>query len=211
MPTILLADDHRIVRQGIRLTLEQFPGNTVIAEAENGLDALEMASVHNPDVVLVDIAMPGMNGIDLTRALCAEDSRRKIIILSMHTEKRFVLDAFAAGAAGYVVKTATPEQLSSAITAVCQGQSYISPEVSGIVLQEMTGTSAAPPTRLTTRERQILQLLTEGRNAKEAASELGISDKTVHAFRAQIMRKLDLHSMAELTKFAIRNGITTLE
>ncbi len=211
MPSILLADDHRIVRQGIRLTIEQFDDYRVIAEAEDGRSALELADEHRPDVVLVDIAMPGMNGIDLTRALCSADPRRRVLILSMHTEKRFVLDAFAAGASGYVVKTATPAQLRSAIEAVLAGQSYISPEVSGIVLEEMTGGNDNNPTRLTIRERQVLQLLTEGLNAKQAAAELGISDKTVHAFRAQIMRKLDLHSMAELTKYAIRHGITTLD
>ena len=207
---ILIADDHAITRAGVRATLESATDLQVVGEAGSGDQALALADELRPDMLLVDISMPGINGIDLIHQWTRRSRQRRGPVLSMHTERAFVMDAFRAGAGGYIVKTAPPEQLVAAVRAVAAGQSYIAPEVADVVLELATGQAAHHAPALTLRERQVLQLLAEGRNAKEAAAELGISDKTVHAFRAQVMRKLDLHSMADLTKYAIRHGITTL-
>lgn len=211
MVRILIADDHQIIREGVRASLDTDADLTVVGEAETGEEALTLAQKLRPDIFLVDVTMPGRNGVDLTREWVASGGRGKVIILSMHTERNWVVDAFRAGAKGYVVKTAGPAQLIEAIKAVHRGRSYVSPAVADVLLDEMMGgDDSSAAVSLTPRERQVLQLLSEGLNAKEVAAELGISDKTVHAFRAQVMRKLDLHSMAELTKYAIRHGLTTL-
>ena len=207
---VLVADDHEITRAGVRHALETAPDLQVVGEAGNGTEALASAEELRPDVLLVDISMPGLNGIDLIHQWMRRSRRGRVLVLSMHTERQFVIEAFRAGAGGYIVKTAPPDQLIAAVRAVAAGRSYIAPEVSDVVLELVTGQGQHHAHVLTPRERQVLQLLAEGMNAKEAANTLGISDKTVHAFRAQVMRKLDLHSMADLTKYAIRHGITTL-
>ena len=182
----------------------------MVGEANSGSEALALADELRPDVLLADIAMPGLNGIDLIHQWTTQDRRGRVLVLSMHTEREFVMEAFRAGASGYVVKSAPPSQLSAAVRAVASGRSYIAPEVSDVVLEHATGQAERHGPVLTPRERQALQLLAEGLNAKEVAAGMGISDKTVHAFRAQVMRKLDLNSVADLTKYAIRHGITTL-
>ncbi len=207
---VLIADDHQITRAGVRHSLESALDLEVVGEASSGTEALASAEALRPDILLVDISMPGLNGIDLIHQWIARSRRGRVVVLSMHTEREFVIEAFRAGAGGYAVKTAPPEQLIAAVRAVADGRRYIAPEVSDVVLELATGQGQQHAQVLTPRERQVLQLLVEGLNAKEVAAELGISDKTVHAHRGQVMHKLDLHSMAELTKYAIRHGITTL-
>ncbi len=208
---VILADDHPIVRQGVRANLQEDPTIEVVAEADSGDAALALLESTPADVWLVDVTMPGLNGIDLTQQLRLSERAPKVIVLSMHTERDFVIPAFQAGANGYLVKSVDPEVLRRAVKAVARGQSYVCAEVADLVLQHSIGGTASAHEALTQRERQVLQLVAEGLNAKEIGATLGISDKTVHAFRGQVMRKLDVHSVAGLTKYAIRHGITTVE
>ncbi len=211
MIRVILADDHPIVRQGVRANLQEDPTIEVVAEADSGDAALALLESTPADVWLVDVTMPGLNGIDLTQQLRLSERAPKVIVLSMHTERDFVIPAFQAGANGYLVKSVDPEVLRRAVKAVARGQSYVCAEVADLVLQHSIGGTASAHEALTQRERQVLQLVAEGLNAKEIGATLGISDKTVHAFRGQVMRKLDVHSVAGLTKYAIRHGITTVE
>lgn len=210
MIRVVVVDDHQIVREGIRASLDADPQIEVVAEAHSGADALELVQTTAADVWVVDLTMPVLNGVELTRTLLQRVPAARVLILSMHTTQEHVVGAFQAGASGYAVKTVRPDILREAVRAIARGQSFIAPEVADVVLRHAVGGVAPVLEQLTPRERQVLQLVSEGRNAKEIGADLGISDKTVHAFRAQVMRKLDLHSVAELTKYAIRHGITTL-
>ncbi len=212
---ILLADDHKIVREGLRSLLEKQPDLEVVAEAENGRQAVQLVKKLQPQVVIMDIAMPELNGIEAARQIKTEAPAVKIIILSMHSDKRFVARALGAGASGYLLKDCALEEITGAISRVIKNQTYLSPGITGLVVEDYVRHMAAAkePTFvvLTTREREVLQLITEGKATKEIAFLLHVSVKTVETHRRQIMEKLDIHSIAELTKYALREGLTSLE
>ena len=227
---ILLADDHRIVREGLKSLLQSQPDMQVVAEASDGRQAVEMARDVSPDVVVMDVAMPQLNGIEATRQLASDESGMKIVALSMHSDRRYVSEALEAGASGYVLKDGAFDELISAIRAVVADRVYLSPRVAGVVVEDYVrrlpqraGAARAAQAlgaedgrrnvfdTLTPREREVLQLMAEGFATKEVAHRLHVSVKTVETHRRQIMDKLDMHSVAELTKYAIREGLTTLE
>ena len=214
---IILADDHKIMREGLRSLLEQKSDLSVVAEADNGRSTVELALKHLPDVVIMDITMPDLNGIDATRQILAAEPKIKVIALSVHSDKRFVSKMFAAGASGYLRKDCATEELIQAIRTVLQHKTYISPSIADTVIKEYLG--GTPPERqqlsagvtLTAKEREILQLVAEGNSTKEIAAALNVSTKTIETHRQNIMDKLDIRSIAELTKFAIREGLTDLD
>ena len=212
---ILLADDHRIMREGLRALLEKEAGIEILAEAENGRTAVELSRELNPDVVIIDIGMPDLNGIDATRQIVAESPSVKVIALSMHADRKFVREMLSAGASGYLLKDAAFEELSMALATVINNQTYLSPSVADTVVRDYLGTidtkaSGGSPA-LTKREREVLQLIAEGRSTKDIASHLYVSIKTIETHRKQIMDKIGVNSVAELTKYAIREGLTSLE
>ncbi len=217
MPTtILLVDDHQMVCEGLRVLLEQHPDMRVVAEADDGRDAVQLAKRHQPDIVVMDVGLPDLNGIDATRQILARTPQTKVIALSVHSDKRYIVEMFKAGASGYLLKNCASEELVRAIEAVMTGQSFISPGITHVVLDQALRRDAGSsnPTAysaITPREREVLQLLAEGHTSKLIASELGMSVRTVETHRRDIMRKLDIHSVAELTKYAIREGLTTLD
>jgi two-component system response regulator NreC len=204
---ILLADDHVIVRQGLRALLEQ-AGLAVIGEASDGEKALEVAHEQQPDVAVLDIGMPRLNGLETARRLREAVPQAKIVLLTVHTEDPYVLEAMQAGAVGYVLKTQATLDLVQAIQAVLQGEIYLSPRVSRTVVTAYLTRSGLPPDPLTSREREILQLIAEGQTTKEIAWRLGLSAKTVESHRIRLMRKLDIHETATLVRYAIRRGLT---
>ena len=212
---ILLADDHTIIRQGIHSLLDKQPDFIVVGEAENGRTALELAGELQPDVIIMDVSMPNLNGIEATYQINKTFPDIKIIALSIHSNKRFVTDMLKAGASGYILKECMFDELVLAIQTVIKGDSYLSPRVTGVVIDDyinhISDTCDSLLATLTHREREVLQLLSEGKSTKQIASELHISTKTVEASRRHTMTKLDLHSVAELTKYAVREGLTTLD
>lgn len=216
---ILLADDHKIVRDGLRALLRREPEIEVVGEADDGRAALEMARALQPDVVIMDIGMRGLNGIDATRQILAEHPDMKIVALSMHSDRRFVAEMLKAGASAYLVKDGAFEELTTAIRAVRAGRVYLSQDVAGVVVEDYVRRLAAckedsdAPSagRLTMREREVLQLIAEGKTTKEIASCLHLSVKTVETHRRQIMDRLGIFSVAGLIKFAIREGLTSVE
>lgn len=210
---VLIADDHRIFRQGLRSLLESQPEVEVLGEAENGRALIKMARQFEPDLVILDVAMPEMNGIDAAHKLKELGIGTRILALSMHSDSRFVTQMLKAGADGYLLKDCAFNELTDAMQTVLQNRVYLSPGVTDLVVRaylENAGDDGRNSTALTSREREILQLIAEGKNTLEIAGLLNISGKTVDTHRRQIMRKLDLHSVAELTKYAIREGITVL-
>lgn len=213
--TILLADDHQIMRDGLRALLEQQPGMAVIAEANTGRLALQLARELRPDVVIMDISMPELNGIDATRQLTAELPAVKVLILSMHTDTGFVTGVFQAGAAGFLLKDCSTEELIRAVHTIVAHQTYLTPRIAQVVIQDYVHRSlpreALATPQLTRREREVLQLTAEGWSTKGIAGHLHVSVKTVETHRHQIMAKLGLYSIADLTKYAIRAGLTSLE
>lgn len=212
--SVLIVDDHRILRQGLKSLLEKEPDLSVAAEADDGREALEILDSRPIDLVIMDVAMPGLNGIEATRKLLSISPQTKVIGLSMHTDRRFVAEMLKAGAVGFVSKDSAFEELVQAIRTVQAGKVYLSPPAAGVVVDEYLRRSArAEPSAfssLTAREREVLQLMAEGRNTKQIAMDLRVSIKTVETHRRQIMEKLGLYSVAELTKYAIREGLTTL-
>jgi DNA-binding NarL/FixJ family response regulator len=212
---IVLADDHKIMREGLKALLEKQQGVEVIAEAETGLEAVRVAQKLKPDIIIMDIGMPGLNGIEATRQIVAEVPGVKIIALSMHSAKRFVIEMLKVGASGYLLKDSASEELMSCIRAVAANQPYLSPKITDVVLKDYLSTlSKAEPSAfsvLTAREREVLQLIAEGKSTKQIAFALHVSVKTVETHRQQMMEKLNLRSIAELTKYAIREGLTSLE
>ena len=204
---ILLADDHKIVSDCLEPLLNKQPDMQVVARAENGQMAVRLTQKMEPDVVIMDIAMPDLNGIEATRQIIAHCPGVKVIALSMNSGRRFVTGILNAGASGYLTKNCSFEELVSAVRNVVANKKYLSPEISDIVIEETLPTSSP----LTTREREVLQLLAEGKTVKEIASQLCLSIKTIHTHRKQIMEKLDIHSIAELTKYALREGLTSLK
>lgn len=205
---ILLAEDHVMVRQGLRVLLEQ-AGMIVIGEASDGQEALRLAHEHTPDVAVLDIAMPSLNGLETARRLRETLPQTKIVLLTMHTEEPYVLEALQAGAVGYVLKTQAAGDIVQAIRDALQGAIYLSSRVAHTVVQAYLTRSSLSPDPLTSREREIVQRIAEGQTTKEIASALGLSVKTVESHRSSLMRKLDIHETATLMRYAIRRGLTT--
>ena len=211
---ILIADDHQIVRNGLRSLIEKEPDIEVIAEADNGRTAVRIALELAPDVVIMDIAMPDLNGIEATRQIIAALPGTKIIALSMHADKRYVMEMLKAGASGYILKDNAYEELANAIRTALGNRTYLSSQVTEIVIGDYVKLAQTANdsvfSLLSAREREVLQLLAEGKNTARIAESLYISVKTVETYRQHIMEKLNIRSIAELTKYAIREGLTTL-
>jgi len=214
---ILLADDHKIVRMGLRSLIEREQGMEVIGESQNGRMTIQMARELMPDIIIMDIGMPELNGIEATREIVAIGARVKVIALSMHADRRFFSRMLEAGGSGYLLKDCAFEEITKAIQTVISGHVYLSPDITGVViddyLRQLTAkdSPASMYDLLTAREREVLQPLSEGKTTKEIAALLRVSSKTIETHRSQIMDKLDIHSIAELTKYAIREGLTTVE
>lgn len=209
---ILLADDHAIVRRGLRSLLEAEPGTTVIGEAGDGLEALRLCSELQPDIVVLDIAMPKLNGIEVAARVQKLERPPRTIILSMHSDEAYIIRGLAAGARGYLLKDATDEDLVPAVRAVSAGKRFFSPAVTAVLMEDyvrqlqsrgLTDTFHL----LTSREREVLQLLAEGRSNKEVAAVLDVGVSTVETHRANLMQKLGLHNTAEIVLYAVRKGI----
>ena len=212
---ILLADDHQILRSGLRGLIERQPRFEVVAEADQGRTAVQLCRKRSPDVVIMDISMPDLNGIEATRQILRDSPNTKVIILSVHSSQRFVAEVFKAGASGYLLKDCSFEDLVSAIFAVYAGETYLHPQIATVVrddyLQFLLQRDSSPSPALSPREREVLQLIAEGKNTKEIAFSFNLSVKTVEAHRQRIMEKLNIHSVAALTKYAIREGLTSEE
>ena len=203
---ILLADDHLIVRQGLKVLLER-EGFNVVGEASDGREAVRLAQELCPDIALLDLTMPLLNGIDAGRAMIQASPKTKIVLLTMHTEDHYVLEALRAGIKGYILKTKAAEELVEAIQEVSRGKLYLTPGVSEAVVQAYLAKTELPPEPLSPREREVLQLVAEGKTTKEVAVVLGISVKTAESHRTRIMEKLDIHETASLVRYAIRRGL----
>jgi two-component system response regulator NreC len=214
---ILLADDHELVRAGLRSILERQAGMEVVAEAETGREAVRLTKELSPDIVLMDVSMPELNGVEATRQILNADPNAKVIALSMYSDRQFVAEVLKAGALGYLLKNSALAELVMAIQAVAKRSVYLSPKIAGVVVEDYVRHSPGSQAvggafgTLTPREREVLQLLAEGKTSKEIAAHLNITAKTVETHRGQIMDKLNLRSVAELTKYAIRHGLTPLE
>jgi DNA-binding NarL/FixJ family response regulator len=215
---ILLADDHTLVRAGLRALLESVDGVTAIFEAGDGRRALELIAAERPDVALLDIAMPGLNGLEVAERVASESPRTRLVILSMHSTPSHVAQALRAGAVGYLLKDSAAEELGLALRAVESGETYLSPAISRQVVDGYLGRTAVPADSqpavadvLTPRQREILQLVAEGKSSKEVANLLGLSVKTVEAHRGQIMERLRIHDLAGLVRYAIRVGLVSPE
>ena len=204
--TVLIADDHQIVRQGLKALLER-EGFKVLGEAANGQEAVQMAEELHPDVAVLDLAMPILNGIDATREILRASPKTKSILLTMHTDRRYILEGLRGGAKGYVMKTHAADDLVRAIREAARGGTYLSPEISEAVVLAYQNKTEILPDPLSARERQVLQLIAEGKTTKEVASTLDISAKTAETYRTRIMEKLDLHITADLVRYAIRRGL----
>jgi len=213
---VLIADDHKIMLAGLRSLLEKQTDFDVVGEAENGRKAVQMALKKTPDVVVMDVSMPDLNGIEATTQIVENLKETRVIALSMHSDKRFVMGMLRAGASGYLLKDCASQELANAIYQVAAGKKYLSPEITGVVIDDFLlgegseGVAAAASV-LSAREREVLQLIAEGWSTKQIASHLYVSIKTIETHRRQIMKKLDLHNIAELTKYAVREGLTSIE
>ncbi|MGV3773510.1 MAG: response regulator [Verrucomicrobiales bacterium] len=212
---IILVDDHKLMREGLSSLLSAQPEINVVAQAENGREAVQMVEKMHPDVVVMDVSMPDLNGIDATRQIISRSPKTRVIGLSMHSDRQFIVEMLRAGACGYLLKDSAVEDLASAIQKVSKGQTFIAPNIAGFSMEEYLDTreEARPllSPRLTDREREVLQLIAEGKGTKEIAADLHLSVKTVETHRQHLMDKLDIYSVAELTKYAIREGLTTLD
>jgi DNA-binding NarL/FixJ family response regulator len=213
---VLLAEDHTIVRKGLRALLEDAKGIEVVDEAENGREAVDKSNQHRPDVVVMDISMPLLNGLEATRRIKEQDSNIKVIILTMHADEEYVLQGLRAGADGYLVKQTAPAELVAAVQAAFHGDSFLSPSISRTVIKEYirgveSNTEFDSYETLTDREREVLQLVAEGLSVREIAEHLYISEKTARAHRSNLMNKLELHNIAALTIYALRKGVISLD
>ena len=214
---VLLVDDHALVRAGMRALLERLPEMEVVAEASDGHEALHLISTHQPDVVLMDITMPGLNGLEATARVAKAFPHVGVIILSMHAVEEYVLRALQAGATGYLLKNAATVELVLAVKAVARGETYLSPAISKYVIasylqrirseREQSRGASTPYEQLTSRQREILQLIAEGHTTKDIAQRLGISVRTVETHRTQTMERLDMHDVTGLVRYAIRTGL----
>jgi len=217
---VLLADDHTLVRAGIRSLLKNIPGFEVVAEADNGRDALKLIEQHHPDLVLLDIAMSELNGLEVAARLNKEHPEIHVIILSMHSSEEYVLQALRAGASGYLLKDSAPTELELALRSVSRGETYLSPSISKHVVDDYLRrvsskgddkVSLPGLQELTSRQREILQLIAEGNSTKEIAEKLILSVKTIESHRIQLMERLGIHDIAGLVRYAIRMGIVSPE
>jgi two-component system response regulator NreC len=212
---VVLADDHRIFREGLRSILEKDLRMEVVGEAANGRETIDMVKRLQPDVVVMDLHMPELNGIEATRTIVGEFPAVKVVALSMHSDRELVLEMLRAGASGYLLKDCATDELERAIREVLAHKTYVSPDIANVVVEELRAEGGAKPAdalhALTGKEREVLQLLAEGKAVKEIASLLNISIPTVETHKQHLMSKLNIFSIAELTKFAIRHGITSLE
>lgn len=213
---ILLVDDHKITRDGLCALIENQPGMDVVGEAENGRDAVKLADKLDPDVIIMDISMPELNGIDATRQIMAASPSTKIIALSMYSDKRYVEGMLSAGVSGYLLKNCAFDELVDAIQAAVDGKAYLSPNIANIVVKDyarkLSGTEniSIHERQLSSREREVLQLIAEGYNAEQIGSKLYISIKTVSTHRRKIMEKLQKNNVADLIKYAIKEGLTSV-
>ncbi len=208
---IILADDHTLVRAGFRALFQSIEGIEVVAEASDGREALRLIAVHQPDIILMDIAMSGLNGLEAAARVVQEFPDVRVVMLSMHANEEYVLQALRYGAMGYLLKDASVTELELAIKAVVRNETYLSPAVSKHVVEYVQRIGGEPSSleRLTARQREILQLIAEGRTTQEIAQTLNISIKTVESHRAQLMERLDIHDVAGLVRYAIRMGVVT--
>ena len=207
---VVLADDHTLFRAGLRALLEQLPDVQVVAEARDGREAVHMVETHHPDLVLMDIAMPGLNGLEATRRLVKAFPAIRVLILSMHKSEEYVWQALRAGAVGYLLKDAELAELALALTAVTRGETYLSPPISKHLIRkyvQRVGGEGTTLERLTPRQREILQLIAEGYTTKAIAQRLGLGVKTVETHRTQMMERLGIHDIAGLVRYAIRMGM----
>ncbi len=218
--TVILADDHAVMRSGIRAFLEQHDGIDVLAEASDGREAIALANKLAPDIILMDIGMHEMNGVEATSQIHAADPKIGVIALTMHSDERYVVGMFDAGARGYLLKTCESDELIRAIDAVMLGRSYVTSDVAHVLVRRQVAGGRAPaergvgppaPSVLTPKEREVLQLIAEGITTKEISARLGVAIKTAETHRTNLMRKLGLHSIAAITRYAIREGVATLE
>ena len=211
---ILIADDHKILREGLKSLLEKQPEFAVVAEAQDGLSAISEAKKHKPDIAILDIGMPDLNGIEVTRRIRSEMAETRVIALSMHADRRFVMGILEAGANGYLLKDSAFAELITAVTAVAKGKMYLSPLIAETVvknsLEKLDRKEEGSSVLLSGREREVLQMIAEGKSTKEIALKLFVSTKTVETHRKQIMDKLNIRTVAGLTKYAIREGLTSL-
>lgn len=208
---VLLADDHKILRQGLQTLLQNEPDIEVVGQVDNGRGAIELAKELRPDVVIMDVAMPDVSGVGATRELVNAVPTAKVVALSMHSDRRFVTGMLSAGASGYLLKDSAFEELALSIRAVMRGELYLSAGITGVVVDELVGPRLAKEPLLSTRETEVLRLLAAGKSTADMARELGVSVKTIETHRRKIMHKLGLHSVAELTKYAVREGLTSLD
>ncbi len=216
---LMLADDHLLVRAGVRMLLENIADFQIIAETDNGISALELIEQHVPDIVLLDIALPGMNGLDVTEKVKIKFPTVRVLLLSMHNSEEYVLRAMRLGAAGYLLKDTSPSELEMALRAVARGESYLSPAISRHVIDgyvqrtnspganDAPETVTAPAKHLSPRQEEVLKLVASGCTTKEIAQKLGITVKTVDAHRTSLMKELDIHEIAGLVRYAIRVGL----
>jgi DNA-binding NarL/FixJ family response regulator len=209
---VILADDHTLVRAGLRKLLESVPQVDVVGEAQDGLELLELAAKLKPDLVVLDIAMPGLNGLEAAARLQRSAPATRVLVLSMHQSEEYVRQALRSGASGYLLKDAAPLELEMALAAVMRGETYLSPAVSKGVVSDYVKRlrdEDNPGAQLTSRQREVLQLIAEGQSTKEIARRLDLSVKTVETHRTQLMKQLDIHEVAGLVRYAMRSGLIT--
>ncbi|MBI4682894.1 MAG: response regulator transcription factor [Nitrospirae bacterium] len=211
---ILLVDDHKILRDGICSLVKGYDDMEVVGEAADGRTAIRLVQQLSPDVVIMDISMPDLNGIDATRKIITDYPKVKIIALSMHYDKQFISEIFKAGASGYLIKDSAFDELEHAIRIVMDGKTYINPQIASLVVESLVSQPSSAGHQafslLTEREREVLQLISEGKSTKQIAVDLHVSAKTVESHRRQVMGKLNIRNVAELTKYAIREGLTSV-
>jgi two-component system response regulator NreC len=211
---VMLADDHKIMREGLRVLLEREPDIEVVGEAEDGQATVRLAKTLLPDLIIIDVFMPNLNGIEATRRLTAEVPNAKVLALSMYSERRFIISMLKAGASAYLLKDCAAEELVSAIRAVLMGRFYLSLSISNVVIRDYIARPDIDQpdafSVLSAREREVLQLLAEGKSVRRISEQLSVSPKTIEAHRWKMMEKLNIHSLAELTKYAISEGLTSL-
>lgn len=212
---IVLADDHKLFRMGLRQLIEKHPDVKIVGEAATGIDVISVAKEQSPDIILMDISMPELNGIEATRRILGEQPDVRVIIVSMHSDRRYVVETLRAGAKGYLLKDSSPEEIFRAIQKVMRNQFYLSAKINEQVIldfvQQNKSENSSAFEVLSAREREVLQLLAEGKSTKQIADLLNLSAKTVETHRMHIMDKLDLHTLPELTRYALREGLTSLE
>lgn len=212
---VLIADDHKMMRDGLRLVIDKQRNMEVIGEAEDGQDTVRQVRKLSPDIVIMDVAMPSLNGIEATRQITASRRNTKVLPLSAHADRRYITEMLRAGASGYLLKHSASEELIEAIQTIVRGKMYLSPEIAETVVDEYkraaTTEAVSAFSQLTEREREVLQLLAEGKSRKEIAASLCLSVKTIGTHVEHIMEKLNIHSLPELTKYAIREGLTSLD